>query len=144
MAATFPPEVCENFRPSAGLSREWTVDRCSTLAESWRPARPKPIGDPAWAGRTTHCCTKCLGRSRRWGFALPPRDKVHSFARLKFIYATHPDLKRIGLALEPLGRLRNAARLPNRDLGTVRVGEDCRFRLERRRISRNAARRNRG
>jgi hypothetical protein len=50
-----------------------------------------------------------LGALARWGFALLPRDKVHSFARLKFIYATHPDLKRIGVALESLGRLRNAA-----------------------------------
>ena len=50
-----------------------------------------------------------LGVLARWGFALPPRDKVHRFARLKFIYATHPDLKRIGLILESLGRLRNAA-----------------------------------
>jgi hypothetical protein len=45
----------------------------------------------------------------RWGFALPPRDKVHTFARLKLIYASDPDLKRIGLTLEALGRLRNAA-----------------------------------
>jgi len=50
-----------------------------------------------------------LGALRRWGFALPPRDKVHAFARLKFVYATDPDVKRIGLTLEALGRLRNAA-----------------------------------
>jgi hypothetical protein len=50
-----------------------------------------------------------LGTLRRWGFALPPRDKVHTFARLKLVYATDSDLKRIGLTLEALGRLRNAA-----------------------------------
>ena len=50
-----------------------------------------------------------LGALMRWGFALPPRDKVHTFARLKLVYATDPDLKRIGLTLEALGRLRNAA-----------------------------------
>jgi hypothetical protein len=34
---------------------------------------------------------------------------VHTFARLKFVYASDPDLKRIGLTLEALGRLRNSA-----------------------------------
>ena len=34
---------------------------------------------------------------------------MHTFARLKLVYATDPDLKRIGLTLEALGRLRNAA-----------------------------------
>jgi hypothetical protein len=50
-----------------------------------------------------------LDTLRRWGFTVPPRDKVHSFARLKLIDATDPDLKRIGLTLEALSRLRNAA-----------------------------------
>jgi hypothetical protein len=50
-----------------------------------------------------------LAALRRWGFAVPPRDKVHTFGRLKLIYATDPDLKRIGLTLEALGRLRNSA-----------------------------------
>jgi hypothetical protein len=50
-----------------------------------------------------------LGALRRWGFALPPRDKVHTFARLKFVYASDPDLKRIGLTLEALAQLRSAA-----------------------------------
>jgi hypothetical protein len=50
-----------------------------------------------------------LGALRRWGFAPPPRDKVHTFARLKFVYASNPDLKRIGLTLEALAQLRDAA-----------------------------------
>ena len=50
-----------------------------------------------------------LGTLKRWGFAVPPRDKVHTFARLKFVYASDPDLKRIGLTLEALAQLRNAA-----------------------------------
>ena len=44
-----------------------------------------------------------------WSFSLPPRDKVHTFARLKLVYATDPDPKRIGLMLEALGRPRNTA-----------------------------------
>ncbi len=61
-------------------------------------------------GRTYYALLhEVLGALGRWGFALPPRDKVHTFARLKFVYATDPDLKRIGLTLESLGRLRTAA-----------------------------------
>ena len=50
-----------------------------------------------------------LATLRHWGFSTPPRDRVHTFARLKLVYATDIDLKRIGLTLEALGRLRNAA-----------------------------------
>jgi len=57
-----------------------------------------------------------LGTLGRWGFAPPPRDRVHTFARLTFVYATDPGLKRIGLTLESLGRLRNAA---DYQLGTL-------------------------
>jgi hypothetical protein len=52
---------------------------------------------------------EALGALGRWGFALPPRDKVHTFVRLKLVYATDPDLKRSGLTLEAVGRLRNTA-----------------------------------
>jgi hypothetical protein len=69
--------------------------------------------EPHWrssVGRTYDALLhEVLGTLRRWGFSLPPRDKVHTFARLKLVYATDPDLKRIGLTLEALGRLRNVA-----------------------------------
>jgi hypothetical protein len=50
-----------------------------------------------------------LGALGRWGFSSPARDRVHTFARLKLVYATDLDLKTIGLTLESLGRLRNVA-----------------------------------
>lgn len=69
--------------------------------------------EPHWrasVGRSYYALLhEVLGTLQRWGFSLPPRDKVHTFARLKLIYATDRDLKRIGLMLEALGRLRNAA-----------------------------------
>jgi hypothetical protein len=62
------------------------------------------------AGRAYYALLhEALETLHRWGFSLPPRDKVHTFARLKLVYATDRDLKRIGLTLEALGRLRNAA-----------------------------------
>ena len=70
-------------------------------------------GEPYWrssVGRTYYAVLhEVLGTLQRWGFSLPPRDKVHTFARLKLIYATDRDLKQVGLMLEALGQLRNAA-----------------------------------
>src|SRR5205807_8227617 len=70
-------------------------------------------GEARWrssVGRSYYALLhEVLGTLVRRGFTLPPRDKVHTFARLKLIYATDPDLKRIGLTVEALGRLRNAA-----------------------------------
>ena len=43
----------------------------------------------------------------RWGFLLPPREQVHKFVRLRFLYAPDPDLKQVGQRLEQLGLLRN-------------------------------------
>ena len=77
----------------------------------------------------------------RWGFSLPPRDKVHTFARLKLVYATDADLKRIGLTLEALGRLRNAADYQLSLSGPFRVRTDCHSGPGGRRGSRRPARR---
>ena len=46
---------------------------------------------------------------QRWGFSLPPKDQVHAFVRLRFVYAQDRDLKVIGYALEELVKLRNQA-----------------------------------
>lgn len=46
---------------------------------------------------------------RRWGFPPPPRDQLHRFVRLSFVYAADLDLKRIGQVLEDLSKLRNQA-----------------------------------
>jgi hypothetical protein len=45
----------------------------------------------------------------RWGFPLPPRENIHSFVRLRFGYAAHPELKQAGYALDQLSKLRNQA-----------------------------------
>jgi hypothetical protein len=45
----------------------------------------------------------------RWGFAAPPRDRVHAFVRLRFVYASDQGAKNIGDTLELLGRWRNEA-----------------------------------
>lgn len=46
---------------------------------------------------------------RRWGFAPPPRDRVHSFVRLRFVYTADPSMQKIGIDLDELGQLRNKA-----------------------------------
>jgi hypothetical protein len=52
---------------------------------------------------------ECREALVRWGFPPPTRHDVHSFVRLKFAYATHPELNTIGSVLERGGRLRNQA-----------------------------------
>lgn len=47
--------------------------------------------------------------SRRWGFLIPPREQAHRLVRLRFSFPASADLKRIGDALDQLGRWRNHA-----------------------------------
>ena len=76
---------------------------------SWQPAPARPSWTSS-AGRAYYALLhEVLHALGRWDSPPPARDKVHIFARLKLIYATDPDLKRIGLTLEALGKLRNAA-----------------------------------
>ncbi len=52
---------------------------------------------------------ECRDALLRWGLTIPRRDSVHVWVRLRFAFAGHPDLKRIGNALDKLVRLRNTA-----------------------------------
>ena len=52
---------------------------------------------------------ECRDALFRWGFALPPRENVHHFARMRFSFPAHPELRQVGDALDRLGRLRNKA-----------------------------------
>jgi uncharacterized protein (UPF0332 family) len=52
---------------------------------------------------------ECRESLYRWGIPTPPRENVHSFVRLRFIYAADAGLKDIGRALESLVKLRNRA-----------------------------------
>jgi hypothetical protein len=45
----------------------------------------------------------------RWGFPAPPRNQVHAFVRLRFLYCSDPALHEVGKALDRLGQLRNQA-----------------------------------
>jgi hypothetical protein len=52
---------------------------------------------------------ECRDALFRWGFALPPRENVHNFARMRFDFPSHGDLRQIGDALDRWCRLRNKA-----------------------------------
>jgi hypothetical protein len=52
---------------------------------------------------------ECRDALLRWGFVMPPRDKVHAVVRLRMVYSSDKDVKRIGFTLDHLGQLRNRA-----------------------------------
>jgi hypothetical protein len=52
---------------------------------------------------------ECRDAMDRWGLSAVPRQQVHAQVRLRLVYASDADLKRIGNALEVLNKHRNAA-----------------------------------
>jgi hypothetical protein len=66
-----------------------------------------------WRGAVVHAyyalMLECRDTLKRWGFSVPPRQNMHSWVRLRFLYATDLDVKGIGRALEELVLLRNKA-----------------------------------
>ncbi|HEY7158139.1 MAG TPA: hypothetical protein VH575_29575 [Gemmataceae bacterium] len=53
---------------------------------------------------------ECRDALIRWGVPAPPRQTAHSAVRLRFVYASDPDLKQLGDALETWCSHRNHAR----------------------------------
>jgi hypothetical protein len=66
-----------------------------------------------WRGASGRAYYAVMLESRdalfRWGFALPPRENVHHFARMRFSFPAHAELKVIGDTLDHQCRLRNQA-----------------------------------
>jgi hypothetical protein len=66
-----------------------------------------------WRGAVIHgyyaLLLECREALDRWGRPVPPHQGVHSFVRLKLIYAGDADLKQIGYTLDDLSQFRNQA-----------------------------------
>ena len=69
--------------------------------------------EPYWRAAAVHAyyalLLECRDALLRWGSSIPRGAGIHAHVRLRFTYATDPDLKRIGQALDELVKLRNVA-----------------------------------
>ncbi|MDB5352645.1 MAG: hypothetical protein JWN86_3892 [Planctomycetota bacterium] len=79
------------------------------------PAQELSVGSTeahwrASAGRSYYALfQEALAALQRWGIAIPPRENIHAFVRLRFLYSTDAEVKDIGKAVEFLVSLRNEA-----------------------------------
>ena len=90
MAATFLPDVCRSFTLLPVYhddGRRALIDVARELAAGSSKAQWRSS-----VGRAYYALLhEILATLRHWGFSTPPRDKVHTFARLRLVYATDLD-----------------------------------------------------
>jgi hypothetical protein len=69
--------------------------------------------EPNWRSATGRAYYALIHEARsaldRWGFPLPARENIHTFVRLRFLYAAHRDANEVGKALDDLSQWRNHA-----------------------------------
>jgi hypothetical protein len=68
---------------------------------------------------------ECRDALARWGIPPPSRLQVHGQVRIKLIYASDKDLKKIGHKLEILGQIRNEANYDLTDQPTFDTPADA-------------------
>jgi hypothetical protein len=68
---------------------------------------------------------ECRDTMARWGLPTVPRQQVHAQVRLRLVYATDADLKRIGFAVEELVKDRNSASYDLRPLPLFATAADA-------------------
>jgi hypothetical protein len=88
-----------------------------------------------WRGAAVHAyyalMLECRDALARWGSPAPPRQNVHGFVRLRFTYASDPDLQHIASQLDRLVKLRNAASYDLRPLAEFGTPAEANLAVQR-------------